>query len=377
MPRRLRTCTKTSICVAISRLRPAPPLYRASVSTTNQPPLRILAICASLQEKSQNRTLIEAAVRLAPDGAVVVPYFGLGDLPHFNPDLEAGGAPAAVSAYRQAIRDSDALLIACPEYGHSLPGVLKNSIDWLIGSGELEGKLVAITASTNMAGRGRLGLRALRDALVPVQADVLGGEPIVRGPDSDAQLAALLQALAARQRLRTQPRDDRPAPSYRIATLDADDAPAYNEFLRRGILAHPDTLRIAESDVLATPFATADTEDGATLVACADDGRWLGVVTVQRESDRQKRRHIAWIYRMYVAAEFAGAGVGRSLLTAALGRARAIPGVSKVNLTVAAHNLGAIRLYTSAGFREFARENDAFRSPAKQTEVSMSLSLDW
>jgi NAD(P)H-dependent FMN reductase/ribosomal protein S18 acetylase RimI-like enzyme len=347
------------------------------VSTTTQPPLRILAICASLQEKSQNRTLIEAAVRLAPGGAVVVPYFGLADLPHFNPDLEAGGTPAAVAAYRQAIRDSDALLIACPEYGHSLPGVLKNSIDWLIGSGELEGKLVAITASTNMAGRGRLGLRALRDALVPVQADVLGGEPIVRGPESDAQLAELLRALLARHRLRTQPRGDRPAPSYRIATLDADDAPAYNEFLRRGILAHPDTLRIAEADVLATPFATADTADGATLVACDDDGRWLGVVTVQRESDRQKRQHIAWIYRMYVAAEFAGAGVGRSLLTAALGRARAIPGVSKVNLTVAAHNLGAIRLYTSAGFREFARENDAFRSPAKQTEVSMSLSLDW
>lgn len=348
------------------------------MSTDSPPPLRILAICASLQDKSQNRTLIEAAVRLSPPGVTVRPYFDLGALPHFNPDLEAAGeTPQAVAVYRQALRDSDALLIACPEYGHSLPGVLKNSIDWLIGSGELEHKLVAITASTNLAERGRRGLRALRDALVPVQAEVLGGEPIVRGPNADAALVDLLLALQRRHATRVAPPVEKQVPSYRIATLDADDAPAYNEFLRRGVLAHPDTLRIAEADILATPFATADSPAGATLVACDDEGRWLGVVTVERESGRQKRQHIAWIYRMYVAAEFAGAGVGRSLLAAAITRARGLAGVSKVNLTVAAHNLGAIRLYTSAGFREFARETDAFRSPTRQTEVSMSLSLDW
>ncbi len=173
-----------------------PCLYGEPVTLAEHPALRILAICASLQAKSQNRVLIESAVRLAPPGVQVVPYFQLDALPYFNPDLETEQTPNAVRQFRQALRESDALLIACPEYGHSLPGVLKNSIDWLIGSGELEHKLVAITASTNMAGRGRLGLRALRDALVPVQAEVVGGEPIVRGPEADAALSALLLAAA-------------------------------------------------------------------------------------------------------------------------------------------------------------------------------------
>ncbi len=340
-------------------------------------PLRILAICASLQAKSQNRSLVEAAVRLAPPSVIVVPYFGLGELPHFNPDLEAERAVPAVSAFRQAIASSDALLFACPEYGHSLPGVLKNGIDWLIGTGELEHKLVAITASTNQAERGRRGLRALRDALVPVQADVVGGEPIVRGPDAEAQLLGLLHAMQKRHAARQAPPAEKALSSYRIATLAAEDAPAYHEFLRRGLLAHPDTLRIAAEDLLSAPFSTADTPEGATLVACDDDGRWLGVVAVQRESGRKKRRHVAWIYRMYVPSEFAGAGVGRRLLQAAIARARSIPGVEKVNLTVAAHNLAALRLYTSAGFREFSRETDAFRSPDPQIEVSLSLSLAW
>jgi len=347
------------------------------VTRDEHPALRILAICASLQAKSQNRVLIESAVRLAPPGVQVVPYFQLDALPYFNPDLEAEQTPEAVRQYRQALRDSDALLIACPEYGHSLPGVLKNSIDWLIGSGELEHKLVAITASTNMAGRGRLGLRALRDALVPVQAEVVGGEPIVRGPEADAALLALLQTLRYRHTRRQAPATDEAAPNYRIVTLDAQDAEAYNAFLEEGVRAHPDTLRIAADDIRAAPFRTAETPEGATFLACDDDGRWLGVVAVEREGGRQKRRHIAWIYRMYVAAEFAGAGIGRRLLEAAIARARSLPGVTKVNLTVAAHNLGALRLYASAGFREFARENDAFRSPEPQTEVSMSLSLDW
>jgi hypothetical protein len=74
-------------------------------------------------------------------------FDGLRHLPHFNPDMELSGVPDSVRVWRQALAESDAVLVACPEYGFSLPGALKNGVDWVIGSGELEHKVVAITAA--------------------------------------------------------------------------------------------------------------------------------------------------------------------------------------------------------------------------------------
>src|SRR6185436_19006365 len=105
--------------------------------------MKILALCGSLQAKSGNLALLAAAVAAAPPGVEVVVFDGLRDLPHFNPDLEAQGPPESVMTWRRVLAESDALLVASPEYGHSLPGVLKNAIDWVIGSGELEEKTVA------------------------------------------------------------------------------------------------------------------------------------------------------------------------------------------------------------------------------------------
>jgi len=160
-----------------------------------------------------------------------------------------------------------------------------------------------------------------------------------------------------------------------IQTLTAEDAAAYNEFFRLGVLAHPDTLRIAPADFATTPFKTMHGAEGSTLVAQGLDGSWLGVVTVEREAGREKRRHLAWILRMYVAQHSSGRGVGRLLLNAAVARARELPGVAKVNLTVAAHNQRAVRLYESVGFRTFATEEDAFRDPEPRTELTMALKL--
>src|SRR5260370_29518751 len=129
----------------------------------------------------------------APDGVEVVVFDGLRDLPHFDPDLEAEGEPEAVHIWRRVIAQSDALLIASPEYGHSLPGVLKNGIDWVIGSGELERKVVAITAALPGPQRGRRGLAALRDPLGAVTADAVGGAPPLRGPTREAEGQHLLQ----------------------------------------------------------------------------------------------------------------------------------------------------------------------------------------
>jgi chromate reductase len=159
--------------------------------------MRILAVCGSLQANSGNLALLQAAAASAPPGVELVLWDGLRDLPHFNPDIEVSGTPESVRRWRQALADSRAVLIASPEYGFSLPGALKNGIDWVIGSGELEGKVVAITAAVPGPERGRRGLHALRDTLSAVRAAIVWGEPIPRGPEFAAQIAALVRALIA------------------------------------------------------------------------------------------------------------------------------------------------------------------------------------
>src|SRR4051795_670230 len=159
--------------------------------------MRILAICGSLQTKSGNLALLNIAAAGAPPGVDVVLFDGLRELPHFNPDLEASGPPESVTRWRRALSESDAVLIASPEYGFSLPGVLKNGIDWVIGSGELEGKAVAITAAVPAPERGRRGLQALRETLSAVRATIVGGEPIARGPEFGRHVAELVRSLVA------------------------------------------------------------------------------------------------------------------------------------------------------------------------------------
>ena len=162
--------------------------------------IRILAVAGSLGARSSNLALVMRARELAPDGVDVSVLDGLGRLPFFDPEIT--DPPETVLALRTAIATSDAVLVACPEYGHSLPGVLKNAIDWVIGSGELERKVVAITASVVHRDRGRMGLAALRQTLGAVSAQIVGGEPIVRGPDADHDVRAPLDAIVATVRSR-------------------------------------------------------------------------------------------------------------------------------------------------------------------------------
>jgi chromate reductase len=103
--------------------------------------------------------------------------------------------PESVLRWRHALAASDGVLIACPEYGFSLPGVLKNAIDWVIASGELEGKVVAITAAVPGPERGRRGLQALRDTLSAVRASIVGGEPIPIGREFERRVEALVNDL--------------------------------------------------------------------------------------------------------------------------------------------------------------------------------------
>jgi len=92
--------------------------------------IHVLGIAGSLRAGSLNRALIRTAVELAPAGMEIRAHEGLGDIPPFNSDVEAQGDPAPVAAFKAAIREADALLIATPEYNYGIPGVLKNAIDW-------------------------------------------------------------------------------------------------------------------------------------------------------------------------------------------------------------------------------------------------------
>ncbi len=108
-------------------------------------PVRLLALCGSLRAVSVHRSLLYAAQSVLPEGVSLSIYQGLADIPLFNPDLEGqGNDPVAVESFRAALRECDGLLIASPEYAHGVPGALKNALDWIVGSGELSGKPVAV-----------------------------------------------------------------------------------------------------------------------------------------------------------------------------------------------------------------------------------------
>ncbi|CAN5406809.1 NADPH-dependent FMN reductase [soil metagenome] len=133
--------------------------------------MKLLGVSGSLRAASFNTALLRAAQEVAPEG-VTIEIFGLHDLPLFNQDVEDQGDPEAVTAWKSAIRNADALLLACPEYNGGVTGVLKNAIDWASrGSpSALDGKLACIIgASPGVTGTVR-AQDTLRQSLRKVSA---------------------------------------------------------------------------------------------------------------------------------------------------------------------------------------------------------------
>lgn len=93
------------------------------------PQVRVLGFAGSLRTASVNRGLLRVAAEAVPEG-MDLEVFDLAPIPLYNGDVQAVGFPEPVHAFREQIRAADALLIACPEYNFSVPGVLKNAIDW-------------------------------------------------------------------------------------------------------------------------------------------------------------------------------------------------------------------------------------------------------
>jgi chromate reductase len=171
--------------------------------------MRILALSGSLRRDSHNTALLRAAAELAEDGVELELFEGLKAIPPFDEDDETGTAPIAVAQLRAAIGAADAVLFATPEYNGSIPGQLKNALDWAsrpVATNALRNVPVAVIgASTGMFGAAwaqadlrnvlsRIGARVL-DTELPVAAahTAFDGE----GGLLDAELRASLKRVVA------------------------------------------------------------------------------------------------------------------------------------------------------------------------------------
>ena len=173
--------------------------------------MNILALSGSLRTGSYNTKLLQAAAAAAPDGLDVLIYEGLKEIPPYDGDDDMPGhQPAAVRRLKKAISEADAVLIATPEYNHSIPGVLKNALDWvsrpLAESPVLNKPAAVISSSTGMFGGvwaaaetrkvlGALGARVLEDTVTVSKAH----ERLADGVDEmlAAELRSAVDALAA------------------------------------------------------------------------------------------------------------------------------------------------------------------------------------
>jgi chromate reductase, NAD(P)H dehydrogenase (quinone) len=175
--------------------------------------MKVLGISGSLRRDSYNHALLREAAERLPAGAELVEFERLREIPPYDADLEAEATPDAVAELRQAMRDADAMLVATPEYNHSIPGVLKNALDWAsrpAGQSALMGKPAAVIgASTGMFGAvwaqaetrkvlGALGGRVV-EAELPVAraAELYRDGQLELSPEQSHQLEEILATLVA------------------------------------------------------------------------------------------------------------------------------------------------------------------------------------
>lgn len=142
--------------------------------------IKVCGIIGSLRKRSFNRGLMNAAIEIGKgEGLDIVLFDRVGDLPLFNEDLESS-LPEPVLALREAISSAEGLLVATPEYNHSIPGVLKNAIDWASRPPRpipLADKPVALIGASTGLGASIRAQMHLRGAFVQT------GSPVLQKPE--------------------------------------------------------------------------------------------------------------------------------------------------------------------------------------------------
>src|SRR5262245_2133468 len=171
--------------------------------------MKILAISGSPRVGSSNAALLRAAHDLAPAGMELSVYDEIGSLPMFTPDLDGEGAvpPPAVAAFRALLGVADGVIISSPEYAHGVPGALKSALDWIVSSGELEGKPVALLFASPSGGSWAqasltptlevMGARLVVNLTLVFARTQIDGDGRLRDPALVETVRASLAALAA------------------------------------------------------------------------------------------------------------------------------------------------------------------------------------
>lgn len=167
----------------------------------------VAVLVGSLRADSVNRQVAESLRELAPAGTVIEIVDGLGDLPFYNEDVDAAGAPEQVTRVRDRVRAADRVLAVTPEYNATMPAVLNNAIDWLsrpYGVGALAGKPFGVVGVTPTPYGGKWAhddaRRSARIAGAVVVEDVDVSQTsidvdVLHDPDVEAKLRAALETL--------------------------------------------------------------------------------------------------------------------------------------------------------------------------------------
>lgn len=168
--------------------------------------MKLLAISGSLRAASTNTVLVEALPALAPAGVEIIVWRGLGELPHFNPDLDGDAIPM-VRDFRRLIGETDGLILCSPEYAHGVAGVMKNGLDWLVPSLEFPDTPVALLNASPGAHYAQAHIRETLSVMqariveassiaLPLQGRKLASEDIVADVDLSAAVRAALRIFA-------------------------------------------------------------------------------------------------------------------------------------------------------------------------------------
>ncbi|WP_196487937.1 NADPH-dependent FMN reductase [Burkholderia pseudomultivorans] len=126
--------------------------------------VRLLSLSGSLRAASSNTHALVAAGMLVPPGVVVEHYNEIGELPHFNPDLE-DKLPERIVDLRARVNRADGLLVSCPEYARGIPGSFKNMLDWLVGCPKFSGKPVALFNTSPRASAAQAALKMVLETM--------------------------------------------------------------------------------------------------------------------------------------------------------------------------------------------------------------------
>jgi chromate reductase, NAD(P)H dehydrogenase (quinone) len=169
--------------------------------------VRILVLGGSLRAKSTNAALARAVGSVAAADTTADVFDRLGEIPPFSTDIGDDDAPPAVTDLRARIAAADGVVVSTPEYAHGVPGVVKNALDWLVGSGELADKPTALVSSSpDSAGGVRamaalavtltvMGVRLVDIVTVPLLRTRLDAGGELADPSTRRKLASALESI--------------------------------------------------------------------------------------------------------------------------------------------------------------------------------------